>query len=295
MSLADVLVADRGLGETGAVETLPETVVAAAGFVTRLGDPLTLIVVVAATYLLATHLGVGAPRMATVLALALGAFTLTLALKHAFALPRPPGAATDGYGFPSGHAIGATVVYGGLLAVLPSNRRSAPAVAVAGTLVVLVAASRVVIGVHYLVDVVVGVAVGLAYLAAALRIGPGLVPGRVTVAAARRVFAVALVVGLAAVAVAVVKDTVVAVAAAGGGLLGWHLAADRVIAARGSLLGLVLSVVTLVVVAASVVVVLETGLSLVAAAVLTVSVVALLLAVPGLADRFAKKERGVGR
>jgi hypothetical protein len=295
MSLDGLFVADRGLGEAAFVETVPDVVVAAAGLVTRLGDPLTLLVIVAAGYLLANRLGVAPPRMATALALALGAFALTLALKHAFLLPRPPGAGVDGYGFPSGHAIGATVVYGGLLAVLPSERRSPAAVAAAGTLVVLVAASRVVIGVHYLVDVVVGVAVGLAYLAAALRIGPGLVPDRVTVADARRAFAVALVVGLASVAVAVVKDTVVAVAAAGGGLIGWHLAADRIVAARGSLRGLVLSVVTLVVVAASVVVVLETGLSLAVAAVLTVSVVALLLAVPGLADQLAQKERGVGR
>ncbi|MFC7172476.1 phosphatase PAP2 family protein [Haloplanus litoreus] len=233
--------------------------------------------------------------MATALALAIGAFALTLALKHAFSLPRPPGAGVDGYGFPSGHAIGATVVYGGLLSVLPSDRRSPAAVAAAGTLVVLVAASRVVIGVHYLVDVAVGVAVGLAYLAAALRIGPGLVPDRVTVADARRVFAVALVAGLAGVAVAVVRDTVVAVAAAGGGLVGWHLAADRIVAARGSLRGLALSVLTLLVVVVSVEAVLETGLSLAAAAVLTVCVVALLVGTPGLADRLVEKELDVGR
>jgi len=295
MSLDGSFVADRGLGEAAFVETVPEVVVAAAGLVTRLGDPLTLLVIVATGYLLANRLGVAPPRMATALALALGAFALTLALKHAFLLPRPPGAGVDGYGFPSGHAIGATVVYGGLLAVLPSERRSPAAVAAVGTLVVLVAASRVVIGVHYLVDVVVGVAVGLAYLAATLRIGPGLVPDRVTVADARRAFAAALVVGLASVVVAVVRDTVVAVAAAGGGLIGWHLAADRIVAARGSLRGLVLSILTLAVVVVSVEAVLETDLSLAVAAVLTVSVVALLIGAPGLADRPVEKELDVGR
>ncbi|MFC7172475.1 hypothetical protein ACFQL0_01970 [Haloplanus litoreus] len=61
MSLADVFVADRSLGEAAFVETLPEAVVAAAGLVTRLGDPLTLLVIVAAGYLLANRLGVGVP------------------------------------------------------------------------------------------------------------------------------------------------------------------------------------------------------------------------------------------
>ncbi|WP_251342206.1 phosphatase PAP2 family protein [Haloplanus halophilus] len=295
MSLVDRAVADRGVGETGVVETLPEALVAAAGLVTRLGDPLTLIVVVAAAYLLANRLGVAAPRMATALALTVGAFALTLALKHAFALPRPPGAGVDGYGFPSGHAIGATAVYGGLVALLPAERRSPTVVAAAGSLVALVAASRVVIGVHYLVDVIAGVAVGLAYLVAALRIGPGLAPERVTVADARRVFAVALAVGLAGVAVAVVRNTVVAVAAAGGGLLGWHLAADRVVAARGSTPQLAISVVTLGVVVASAAAVLDGGIPLAVAAATTVGVVALLIAVPGLSGTVAKKGLDVGR
>jgi len=275
-------VADRGVGETAVVETLPEAVVTLAGLVTRLGDPLTLFVLVVGAYLLANRLDVDAPRMAAALGLALGAFTLTLALKHAFALPRPPGAGADGYGFPSGHALGATVVYGALVALLPARRRSRTLVAAAGTLVALVALSRVVIGVHYLIDVVAGVAAGLAFLAATLRLGPGVVPERVTVADARRVFGVAVGVGVVAVAVAVVRDTVVAVAAAGGGLVGWHLAADRVVAAPDSTRRLVASIAVLPVVAVVVAVVLEGGVSLPATAGIAGGVVALLLALPGL-------------
>ncbi|MFD1633478.1 phosphatase PAP2 family protein [Haloplanus ruber] len=276
-------VASRGVGEAGVVGTLPDAVVTIAELVTRLGDPLILFVLVVAAYLLATRFDVAAPRMAAALALALGAFTLTLALKHAFALPRPPGAGADGYGFPSGHAIGSTVVYGALVALLPDRKRSAPLVAAVGTLVALIALSRVVIGVHYLVDVVVGVAVGLAFLAATLRLGPGVAPERVTVADARRVFVVALVVGLAGITVAVVRDTVVAVAAAGGGLAGWHLAADRVVATPDTTRRLVAALAVLPAVALLVPAVLDGGVSLPVTAGLAGGVVALLVALPGLA------------
>jgi len=274
-------VASRGVGETGVVGTLPDAVVTTAELVTRLGDPLILFVLVVAAYLLATRFDVTAPRMVAALALALGAFTLTLALKHAFALPRPPGAGADGYGFPSGHAIGSTVVYGAFVALLPERKRSAPLVAGVGTLVALIALSRVVIGVHYLVDVVVGVAVGLAFLVTTLRLGPGVAPERVTIADARRVFAVAFVVGLVGITVAVVRDTVVAVVAAGGGLAGWHLAADRVVATPDTTRRLVAALAVLPAVALLVPAVLDGGVSLPVTAGLAGGVVALLVALPG--------------
>ncbi|MFB6194777.1 MAG: phosphatase PAP2 family protein [Haloplanus sp.] len=270
--------ADRGIGETAVVETAPDAVVDLFGLLTRLGDPVTLFLVVVAGYLLADHLGVPAERMATALALALGAFALTLALKHAFALPRPPGAATDGYGFPSGHALGATVVYGGLAALFDRRRVRIAAAA----LIVVVAASRVVIGVHYLVDVVAGVGVGVAYLATALRAGPGWPPERVTAVDARRVFTLAVGVGLLALAVAVVRDTVVATAAAAGGWIGWTVAADRVGRVRGSTRHLVASLLVLPGVAAVVGTVVDGGVSLPVAAALGGGVVALLLVLPGL-------------
>jgi membrane-associated phospholipid phosphatase len=93
-------------------------------------------------------------------------FAATLALKAWFALPRPPAAAqavaTDpgSYGFPSGHAVAATVVYGGLL--VTHRRRDARSVLPVAALIALVALSRVVLGVHYLGDVIAGVAVGAA-------------------------------------------------------------------------------------------------------------------------------------
>jgi membrane-associated phospholipid phosphatase len=277
MSWSPALVA-RGVGEMAVVEGLPTVVVDLFGLLTRLGDPVTLLLVVLTGYLLATHLGVSSTRMATALALTLGGFALTLALKHAFALPRPPGAGTDGYGFPSGHALGATVVYGGM-AVLVDDRRLSLA---AAGLVVVVAASRVAIGVHYLVDVVAGVVAGGCFLAAALRLGPGRAPARVTPAHVHRTFALAAAVGLVALATAVGTETAVAVAATLGAWLGWRLAADRVVDAPGSARRLAISVVAVPVVGGVAVVALDGVASLPVAAGLVAAVAALVVALPRL-------------
>ncbi|AXG08664.1 phosphatase PAP2 family protein [Haloplanus rubicundus] len=279
-------VADRGVGEASVVEALPDAVVALSHLLTHLGDPVTLLLLVTAGYLLADHLDVPSTRMATALALALGALALTLALKHGFALPRPPDAGTDGFGFPSGHAIGATVVYGGLARlVAPDDRR---ATGVAAALVVLVAASRVLIGVHYLVDVIVGVAVGVGYLAVAFRLGPGWGAEDVSTAAAARTFALAVGLGLVAVGVTVVVDTVVAVAAAAGGWIGWRVVAERVTETAGTTRQLVASVVVLPAVGFVATLVAEGDVSLAVAAVLAGSVVALVVVAPGLWVRGAR-------
>jgi hypothetical protein len=273
-------VADRGVGEAVVVETLPDAVVALFHLLTYLGDPVTLLLLVTTGYLLADHLGVPPTRMAAAIALGLGGLTLTLALKHGFALPRPPGAGTDGFGFPSGHAIGATVVYGGLAGLVAPDDRRVPGVAAA--LVVLVATSRVVVGVHYLVDVVVGVAVGVGYLAVAFRLGPGWTAADVSPAAVTRTFALAVGLGLVAVGVTVVVDTVVALAAAGGGLLGWLVVAERVTDTTGTTRRLVASVVVLPIVGTIAAFVAEGDLPLTVAAVLAGGVVALVLVAPAL-------------
>jgi hypothetical protein len=279
MSHAVETVADRGVGETAVVETIPDAVVDLFRLLTHLGDPVTLLVVVAAGYLFADHLGLASTRMATVIGLAIGGLALTLALKYGFALPRPPGAGTDGFGFPSGHAIGATVVYGGLAGMLaPRDRRVPP---VAAALVVVVAASRVLIGVHYLVDVLVGVAVGVGYLAVAVRLGPGWVPTDVSTDAAGRTFALAAGLGVAAVGVTVVVDTVIAAAAATGGWISWRLVADRVVESAGTTRRLAASVAVLPALGVAVIVG-DGAVSLPVAAGLAAGAVALVLATPGL-------------
>lgn len=135
--------------------------------VTWLGDRVFLAVLLALVFWLVTD-----RRRATarVVAYGLVGAAAVVALKHGFALPRPPESvrliAADGFGFPSGHAVGATVVYGGLAMEYgwtDDGRR----LAAAGLLVGAVSLSRVVLGVHYLGDVLAGVAVGLGLLLAA--------------------------------------------------------------------------------------------------------------------------------
>lgn len=104
-------------------------------------------------------------RAARVVGYAVVASATVVALKGLFALPRPPEAlhlvGAEGYGFPSGHALGSTVVYGAV--ALEFGRRWDRRLVAAGTaaLVAAISLSRVVLGVHYLGDVLAGAAVGL--------------------------------------------------------------------------------------------------------------------------------------
>jgi len=76
-----------------------------------------------------------------------------------------------GKSFPSGHAMSSTVVYGALLlAFIPFISKRVRPWAIAGyvVLVVLVSASRLSLGVHFVSDVVGGVVLGAAWLAIAV-------------------------------------------------------------------------------------------------------------------------------
>ncbi|QZY00635.1 phosphatase PAP2 family protein [Halobaculum rubrum] len=171
---------------TAAAAALPDWLVVIAALLTQLGDAWFLYLGLALLYWLADDRLAANPRRvgATVVAVGLGALAVTVGLKSLFAFPRPPGAGEatvplwlpellhgvyvntatgDGFGFPSGHAIGATMVYGALATFLDvGTRRSRRRVA--AVLIGVVALTRVALGVHYLADVAVGVAVGLAGL-----------------------------------------------------------------------------------------------------------------------------------
>lgn len=76
-----------------------------------------------------------------------------------------------GKSFPSGHAMSSTVVYGALLlAFIPAVPRPKRRYVIGAyvALVVAVAATRLALGVHFLTDVVGGVVLGLAWLAASV-------------------------------------------------------------------------------------------------------------------------------
>lgn len=178
----------RGIGVVELVSHLPDTAIGVAGLVTQLGDMWFVLFGITLVYAFSrwkTPLTEAPFRDSLYLfAIAIGAYAFTVVLKHAFALPRPPGATTatapeyvpliahgvyesmvtgDGYGFPSGHALKTTAVYGGAALTLTTWDRTRQLLG-AGVVATLVALSRVVLGVHYLVDVVVGVALGVVFL-----------------------------------------------------------------------------------------------------------------------------------
>jgi undecaprenyl-diphosphatase len=97
---------------------------------------------------------------------------LNVGVKHVFQRVRPgwadPAVQLATYSFPSGHAVASTLFYGTVCVLALEHIRSPwrrrIAAAVAAGMVLLVAFSRVVLGVHYPVDVVAGMALGGACL-----------------------------------------------------------------------------------------------------------------------------------
>lgn len=184
--------AERGIGETALVDALPEVVVVVFAAVTHLADPWFLFALLAVGYWFASDRVAGSPRRAgaTAVAAVTCAYAATALGKAWFAVPRPPAAMgpadvptwlpallsgwyeaqvlSDGFGFPSGHATGGAAAY--LAIALLYDRLWTPRsryVAAAGA-ALAVAASRVVIEVHYLVDVLAGLAVGSGVVLGAL-------------------------------------------------------------------------------------------------------------------------------
>lgn len=101
-----------------------------------------------------------------------GAWAVSGLCKILFALPRPRAEQWE-YGFPSGHAF-VTLVAFGLLAWIagrrasPGRRRALMAAAVAGAMVTAV--SRLILDMHWLSDVVAGLAAGTAWLNATIAV-----------------------------------------------------------------------------------------------------------------------------
>ena len=97
---------------------------------------------------------------------------LNLLMKSYFERTRPELAEAlrhaSGYSFPSGHAMGSTVVFGALaylaLRTLPRWRWRAAALALALTIILAIASSRIYLGVHGISDVGAGLAAGLIWI-----------------------------------------------------------------------------------------------------------------------------------
>ncbi len=105
---------------------------------------------------------------------ALGGALNTL-LKAYFVRQRPDLAeairTATGYSFPSGHAMGSTIVFGALsyLALRQSGawRERSAALALAISTVLAISLSRIYLGVHWITDVVAGITAGLVWVVAA--------------------------------------------------------------------------------------------------------------------------------
>ncbi|PYQ53592.1 MAG: hypothetical protein DMF59_01490 [Acidobacteria bacterium] len=134
---------------------------------TMIGSPVSvgIIVAIVATVLIIRH----RYRWAIYLVGTTGMGALLLMeLKRYFARARPDLAEAlrraSGYSFPSGHAMGSTIVFGalGYLALRSQRtwRAKAAALAAAVTLIITIALSRVYLGVHWISDAGAGVTVG---------------------------------------------------------------------------------------------------------------------------------------
>ncbi len=103
-----------------------------------------------------------------------GAFLMGAQLKALFARPRPtvfpPLVLETSYSFPSGHTLSAVAFYGLLAILLWTHRRRVWAVLV-GLWPLIVAVSRVYLGVHYPSDVLASLTIGIVWLAAIALIG----------------------------------------------------------------------------------------------------------------------------
>ncbi|AEH35937.1 phosphatase PAP2 family protein [Halopiger xanaduensis] len=173
----------RGIAEFDPIrELVPEWAAIVVALLTQLGDVWFLTLLVGGFYLYRTD---DREEGAVLVGLLLAGFGILLALKYAFALPRPDRTlvqletlpavvrplyeatgTADGYGFPSGHAFMTTVVYvslAGRLSIGTARQRLLGA----ATVIAVVCLSRVALGVHYLVDVAAGAAGGLLLVLAA--------------------------------------------------------------------------------------------------------------------------------
>ena len=224
----------RGIGEFDPIqELIPDWAAVLVALLTQLGDGWFLFLVLIGIY------WIHRPKRAEVAVVAGTVFAgigLYRTLKELLALPRPEEplvhvellpwyvqplyeatALAGGYGFPSGHAVSSTIVYSGLAAALTAGTRRLRYL-VAGVLVSIVCFTRVALGVHYLVDVVAGVALGLAVVGGARLTYAQFRLDRPTVA-----FSLAVALGLVYAWVSDDAQALLLVGASLGALGGWQL------------------------------------------------------------------------
>ena len=260
--------AERGIGEFAVVDALPEAVVVVFAAVTHLADPWLLFAMLAVGYWFASEGIAGSPRRAgaTAIAAVTCAYAATALGKAWFAVPRPPGAMppadvptwlpallsgwyeaqvlSDGFGFPSGHATGGAAAYLAIALLYDRLWTDLARYLAAAAVALAVAASRVVIEVHYLIDAFAGLVVGAGTVAVALWLAgdprvrrsegasatTGAPPEPTAELNPAPAFLLAAVVSAGALAVAVaggysgeVVEAGIGIATGAGGAVGWRL------------------------------------------------------------------------
>lgn len=234
---------DRGVGITKMLQEYGEwPVVVLFALITQLGDVWFLLLLGSVLYVAGDELpgrGVARRQGLFVLTLVLTYIALIEVLKHFILLPRPPGASVpppvqgmptmlkgvfvnittaEGPGFPSGHALGTTMVWGGLALVLDRGTRRLR-FGIAGVIVVLVSISRLVLGVHYAVDLIAGAGLGIVVLGVLYRLSDrGTDP--------ERVLLVAVALGIVRLAIGITLDSVATAGSTIGAWLVWRGIAD---------------------------------------------------------------------
>lgn len=197
-------------------DSLPAYLIQFFEVITILGDGIVLFAFAALFYWFAPD----EVRKEHVLILALAVSTLALVtgLKGIFQVPRPdlpfaPGS-YPGWSTPSAHAMGATTIYGGFAALKEGNLKIVGYIT-AGLLIFIISLSRVVIGVHYVGDVILGVILGAMLLYFALHITEE--------RTIDLVFITAILISIGAFILGSKEFIVLSVGSSVGGLIGWNL------------------------------------------------------------------------
>lgn len=212
-------------------EALPDIVIDFFALITRLGDG----AVVVALAMIFFWFGAKADwkRRGMLMAIAVATLSLNAGLKGILDVARPLFAAQaagdplafapeayDGLSTPSAHSMGAAAIYGGL-AVLMDVGKKWQRYLVAGFLIVTIPVSRVVLGLHYVGDVISGVVLGLLLVYAALWLESkedrSVLP----------LFALALVVALVSNPLGSEEFVTMSIGASAGGLVAWALVENR--------------------------------------------------------------------
>ncbi len=206
-------------------EAMPELILDFLAVITRLGDGAVLAVVAILFY----WFGAEADwrKRGLLMGVVVAALALNAGLKGILEIGRPYQVAdlefaveATGFSTPSAHAMGAAAVYGGLAVVMEAGKRWQRYL-VAGFLIFTIALSRVTLGVHYLGDVIFGVALGLLLVAGALY------AVNESTESVLPIFAFALGVALVSNPLGSEEFVTMSIGASAGGLIAWHFIHDR--------------------------------------------------------------------